>query len=210
MTNPLDLLPLQPVAPPASAMMPFHVPMDVPEDDHWLWQQIRERSSKVSNLEEEITMLRYYRTKMQESLRIHSAAARMEFQSRLLDDLFKRLNYAVSKGEVPQSAQQPTMAWMSQAIQEAVTRHFPEWDLGPRELKAFQDNITATGKVAEQYKKIIDGMTININTEALEEKVTWIMVNIVMPAIPREYWPNIENALLQNSPEFGDVVQEEV
>lgn len=208
--SPLDQLsaPLNPWSPGATPFVA--VPMDVPQEDHWVWRQIRDRSAKVSNLEEEITMLRYYRTKMQESLSRHSAMAREEFTSRMQDEVFKRINYAGAQGHIPQSVVHNVVSVVSDVIMQAVKRHFPEWDMGPRELKAFQDIIVATGKVAEQYKKIVDGMVININTDDLDEKVTYVMQTIILPAIPREYWPNVEHALMQFAPEFREDITEEI
>lgn len=211
--DPLNSLPMIPASPvPVQAAKPVttSVPMDVPEDDAWIYRQIRERSAAVTNLEEEITMLRYYRTKMQESIHVHSHQAMHEFKSRLLDALFKRLNYSISRGEIDGSSQHFIMTWLSESVDQEVKRHFPEWDIGPKELKALQDNILTTGKVAEQSKKIVDGMTINVNTNNIEEVITWLMQTVIMPCIPMEYHVNIENALLQFAPHFGGAIEEDI
>lgn len=207
----LPLVAANPHQAPPPISFAVSVPMDVPEDDAWIYRQIRERGgAKVTNLEEEITMLRYYRTKMQESIHLHAVQAAEEFKSRLLDALFKRLNYSIQRGEISGSTQHFIMTWLSECVTQEVKRHFPVWDLGPKELKALQDNIATTGKVAEQFKKIVDGMTINVNTNNIEEVITWVMQAVVMPCIPMEYHVNIENALLQFSPQFGGAIQEEI
>lgn len=185
--------------PPRPQPVPSSVPMDVPLEDHWLFTQIAGKSDKPSDLTSELTMLRYLRHKMMESLEAHSAAARDEFQKRVMDEMWKRISSSV---EVPPNIRDQVMGWTSEVLDYAIKRHFPEWDLGPRELKAIQDLIVATGKVAEQYKKIIEGMTFNINID--DVMVLKVMQEVILPAIPRPIWPQVIVALKQFAPMVGE------
>lgn len=183
---------------PIQAPQQAFVPMDVPKDDHWIFHQISNQSTKPSDLASELTMLRYLRHKMMQSLEAHSAEAKAEFQKRVLEEIWKRIANAP---EVTPSVRDSVTTWVNEILEYSINKHFPEWELGPREVKAFQDIIVATGKVAEQYKKIIEGMTININID--DAMVVSVMQEIVMPALPRQVWPQVILALQRFSPTVG-------
>jgi hypothetical protein len=71
-----------------------------------------------------------------------------------------------------------------------LNEHFPILDLDKAHAAALRDMVVALGKMASEWKKVTEGMTIKIESNE-DELFMRLIRDILIPSVPRNLWGNI-------------------
>lgn len=155
--------------------------LGVPREDWGLFGRLLE-DPNITDLYPEIAYLRYLRVKLQESFearRMERVRALGEAVLRVFRD---RMESAGMEGEVADSA----YGWVQETLGIALAAHFPILDLDVPQANALRGICADLGKLISEWKKVTEGITVNLNSNE-DEIYMRILRDIIVPAIPREF-----------------------
>ena len=205
MTDPFQAL-LQDPGLARAVPVPYEsVNMEIPEGDRDLFEQIR-NNPRIADLKDEIAANRYLRVCLQRAIEARSVEAR----EKLIGDVVSKMQVRASINPDPsvQAQWQQVRPFVEDVVAQSIRTHFPTLDVNLNEVRAFRELLLASGKLAEQYKKITDGMVLNVK---MDGRVLHSLINnVLMPTIPRKYLPALIQALEQHAPSMGLVVSQDL
>ena len=179
--------------------------LEVPVEDQDLVEQLR-NNPRIADLRDEIALAKYLRVCLQRSIEARSAVALAHLGNTIIATIQAHLSVR------PELEDQLLLGLLMEAVEPSVRRalaaHIPALDINLNEAKAFREMLLASGKLAEQYKKITDGMVLNVK---MDMRILHGLLNhVVMPNIPRKYWPAIAESAERYAPQLGSVEQLEM
>lgn len=176
--------------------------LEVPVEDQDLVEQLRS-NPRIADLRDEIALAKYLRVCLQRSIEARSAVALTHLGNTIIATISAHLSVR------PELEDQLLRGLLMEAVEPSVRRalaaHIPSLDINLNEAKAFREMLLASGKLAEQYKKITDGMVLNVR---MDMRILHGLLNhVVMPNVPRKYWPAIADSAEKYAPQLGHIEQ---
>lgn len=190
--NPLDALDTlygdpTPVRPISNSTAHLATRIGIPKEDLELFDTLAS-DPKLTDITQEIAYLRYLRVKLQQSIEARRDAMVIELGRRMLESFDQSLWSPSSP--VPEGAKSVVRDWMKSTLERLLNEHFPVLDLDKSNAAALRDMVTALGKMASEWKKVTDGITVKI--ESNEDEMFLRMIrDILIPSVPRHMWVDI-------------------
>lgn len=159
----------------------------IPREDLELFDSLA-NDPKLTDITQEIAYLRYLRVKLQQSIEARRDAMVIELGRRMLDS-FDQALWAPSS-TVPEGSKSGVRDWMKTTLERLLNEHFPVLDLDKSNAAALRDMVTALGKMASEWKKVTDGITVKIESNE-DEMFLRLIRDILIPSVPRHMWVDI-------------------
>jgi hypothetical protein len=159
----------------------------IPEEDRELFSALLD-DPRLTDITQEIAYLRYLRVKLQQSIEVRREAMVVELGRKMLTS-FDRYLWSASC-PVPEGSKTPVREWMRDILARMLNEHFPILDLDKAHAAALRDMVVALGKMASEWKKVTEGMTIKIESNE-DELFMRLIRDILIPSVPRNLWGNI-------------------
>ena len=159
--------------------------LEIPEGDRGLFEQLRS-DPKMSNIRDEIAFNKYLRIILSREFE------KWAFDSR--EDLIQEVLKLHEKGRLNP---------------ERLREILPTQNLTVTQARTLSKLLETSGKLAEQHKKITEGMTINVNVGGAGT-IQKIFTLVIQPCIPMDYWAACVEQLDKFAPEIGTVEETDV
>jgi hypothetical protein len=153
----------------------------IPKEDHDLFSRLLE-DPKITDLYPEIAYLRYLRVKLQESFE----ARRFERVHALGEAIMRVFKDRMEGSGMGEEARGTAYSWVKDTLGIALAAHFPILDLDAQQANALRGICADIGKIISEWKKVTDGITVNLNSNE-DEIYLRILREVIIPAVPREY-----------------------
>lgn len=188
MSNPLDVLDYLEVtsgaAPQGSSVA---TRLGIPKGDTEFFDSLL-NDPKLMDITQDIAYLRYLRKKLQDSIEARRDTMVIELGHRMLES-FDAYLWGPSC-VVPDGNKSEIREWMRETLGRCLNEHFPLLDLDRANAAALRDMATALGKLASEWKKVTEGITVRIESNE-DQMFLKILQHVMIPVIPRQYWPLI-------------------
>lgn len=188
--NPLDALdhlagPIPPA--PSGKTLGLAARIGIPQEDLALFDSLV-NDPRLTDITQEMAYLRYLRVKLQQSIEARRDAMVVELGHRMLDAFDDSLWSQACP--VPEDVKSVVREWMKQTVQRLLNEHFPILDLDRANAAALRDMVTALGKMASEWKKVTEGITVKIESNE-DELFLRLIRDILIPSVPRHLWVDI-------------------
>lgn len=187
MGNPLDALDHLRVPAPSHQRSGVAARLGIPRDDSAFYEEIL-NDPKLMDIQQDIAYLRYLRKKLQDSIEARRDAMVIELGRKMMDSFDAYLWSQTCL--VPDHFKSDIREWFKGTLERLLNEHFPILDLDKSNAAALRDMVTALTKSAADWKKVTEGITVKIESNE-DAMFTKIVQNIMIPVIPRQYWPLI-------------------
>ena len=159
--------------------------LEIPAGDRGLFEQLRS-DPKMSNIRDEIAFNKYIRIILSR-----------EFEKWSFDSRERLIN--------------KILALQEKNVLDADTLRdvLPTQNLTVTQAKTLSKLLETSGKLAEQHKKITEGMTINVNVNGAGV-IQKLFTQVIQPCIPMDYWAACIEQLGRHAPELGVVEETDV
>lgn len=190
LVNPLDALDhlVEPVPTPITGKsVALAARIGIPKEDLALFDTLV-NDPKLTDITQEMAYLRYLRVKLQQSIEARRDAMVIELGRRFLEAFDEGL--WSNSCPVSEESKSTVREWMRQTIQRLLNEHFPILDLDRSNAAALRDMVTALGKMASEWKKVTEGITVKIESNE-DELFLRLIRDILIPSVPRHLWVDI-------------------
>jgi len=159
--------------------------LEIPESDRSLFEQLRS-NPKVSDISDEIAFNKYLRILLQREFEKWAYENKRELIEAALEDVDKYTAGKIDRLD----------------LKRRLEDHIPAQNLTVNQARMLSKLLETSGKLAEQHKKITEGMTIKVDI-ADPGVVTRMLVQLVYPCVPRECWESIRVRARSFAPSSG-------
>ena len=159
--------------------------LEIPEGDRGLFEQLRS-DPKMSNIRDEIAFNKYLRIMLSREFVKWACESKEE----LITDILK-------------------LQQKDELSAESLREILPTQNLTVTQARTLSKLLETSGKLAEQHKKITEGMVINVNVGGAGI-IQKLFTQVIQPCIPMEYWAACIEQLGKHAPEIGVVEETDV
>ena len=159
----------------------------IPKEDLELFDSLA-NDPKLTDISQEIAYLRYLRVKLQQSIEARRDVMVVELGRRMMDG-FDQYLWSQSS-PVPEGLKSVVRDWMKTILERLLNEHFPIMDLDRANAAALRDMVVALGKLASEWKKVTEGITVKIESNE-DELFLKLIRDVMIPCIPRHMWVDI-------------------
>ena len=159
--------------------------LEIPEGDRGLFEQLRS-DPKMSNICDEIAFNKYIRIILSREFE------KWAFDSR--ERLIQKILNLQEKDDLSGDSLRDILPTQNMTVNQART---------------LSKLLETSGKLAEQHKKITEGMTINVNVNGAGI-IQKLFTQVIQPCIPMDYWAACIEQLGKHAPEIGVVEETDV
>jgi hypothetical protein len=159
----------------------------IPKEDLALFDELA-NDPKLTDISQEIAYLRYLRVKLQQSIEVRRDVMVIELGRRMLEAFDQ---YLWSSGSpIPEGSKTLIRDWMKSILERMLNEHFPIMDLDKGNAAALRDMVVALGKLASEWKKVTEGITVRIESNE-DELFLKLIRDVMIPSVPRHMWVDI-------------------
>lgn len=162
--------------------------LEIPAGDRPLFEQLRS-NPKISDITDEIAFNKYLRILLQREFEKWSIDSRKALVEAVMELIREYDDNHISKAE----------------LVEQLEVTLPAQNLTVNQARMLSKLLETSGKLAEQHKKITEGMEIKVNI-ADPGVITRMLVQIVYPCVPRDAWEAIRARARSFAPMAGSGV----
>lgn len=159
--------------------------LEIPESDRGLFEQLR-ANPKISDISDEIAFNKYLRILLQREFEKWAYENKRELIEAVLKDVDKYVDGKINRSK----------------LKECLGNSLPAQNLTVNQARMLSKLLETSGKLAEQHKKITEGMTIKVDI-ADPGVVTRMLVQLVYPCVPRDAWEAIRVRARSFAPSSG-------
>lgn len=189
-SNPLDMLDYLGASPTVASPQRSQgvaARLGIPKEDMEFFNSLL-NDPKLMDITQDIAYLRYLRAKLQQSIEARRDAMVIELGHRMMESLDSYLWSPTCI--IPEHYRSDIREWMKGTLERLLNEHFPILDLDRTNAASLRDMVTALGKMASDWKKVTEGITVKIESNE-DAMFLAILQKIMIPVIPRQYWPLI-------------------
>ena len=173
------------LAEPEAFRMPASV-LEIPAEDRSLFEQLRS-NPKIADISDEIAFNKYLRIVLSREFEKWNAFSHQEMVSAIIAGLLEAK--IITEGA-------------ERATRKVLAANLPSTGMGASQVRALSKLLETSGKLAEQHKKITEGIRVKVDL-AQPDVIQRLFSLVIAPSVPRQYWEAIEVRAREFAPTAG-------